>query len=71
MQFPAELQNFANAFVALQKKRHDADYDPDARFARSAVLSDIDDADFVIKRLGTGKQKDRRAFSAWVLFKSR
>lgn len=70
-QFPAELQDFANAFVALQKKRHDADYDPDARFKRSEVLSDIDAADFVIKRIGAVSLRDRRAFAAWVVFKSR
>jgi uncharacterized protein (UPF0332 family) len=29
--FPKEIQDFANAFITMQKKRHNADYDPYAK----------------------------------------
>jgi hypothetical protein len=69
--FPKEIQDFANAFVALQAKRHAADYDPNAKAYKSAVETDIDTAEAVIEDFGKAPLKDRRAFSAWVLFRLR
>lgn len=66
-QFPIDIQDFANVFVDLQIKRHDADYDPRATFYRSAVLQDVEDAETAIRaflRVGTS---DRRAFAAFVV----
>jgi uncharacterized protein (UPF0332 family) len=69
--FPKEIQDFANMFVLMQIERHDADYDPDQRFYKSAVLTNIAAAEIVMKDFGAAPVKDRRAFAAWVLFKKR
>jgi hypothetical protein len=69
--FPPEVQDFANAFVSMQIKRHAADYDPSARFFKSAVLRDILDAEAVIQRFSTVDIGERRAFAAWVILKTR
>lgn len=69
--FPVEIQNFANVFVTLQTKRHDADYDPYITLYKSSVQTDIGAAKAVIKAFSNAPWKDRRAFAAWVLLKSR
>jgi hypothetical protein len=71
MRFHPSVQRFADAFVSMQSKRHDADYDPDARFYKSAVQYDIANARDVITGFGRAPQRDRRAFAAWVLLKPR
>jgi hypothetical protein len=38
--FPKEIEDFANAFLAMQDKRHSADYDPHAKFTKSEVLTE-------------------------------
>lgn len=70
-EFPQELQDFANLFVTLQEKRHSADYDPDAKAYKSAVLLDIGQVESVIDGFEAVSLKDRRAFAAFVLFKQR
>ena len=70
-QFPREIEDFGNAFVAMQKKRHAADYDPTDVYYKSAVLQDIQDTETVIKNFAGASVKDRRAFAAFVLFKRR
>lgn len=40
--FSADIQHVAKAFVSLQGERHRADYDADAKFARSEVESIIE-----------------------------
>ena len=70
-QFPKDVEDFANAFVVLQEKRHSADYDPRFRLTKSDVVADIALADDVIKRFAQVPIKDRRAFSAHVLFRQR
>jgi uncharacterized protein (UPF0332 family) len=70
-QFPAEIQDFANMFVAMQIERHDADYDPDKRFFKSAVIFSIAACSVTIDDLATAPIKDRRAFAVWVLFRKR
>ena len=69
--FPQEIQNFANLFVEMQKKRHDADYNPNARVFKSAVLDDISIVEITINAFNGAPPKDRRAFAAWVLLKQR
>ena len=54
----------------MQQKRHDADYNPYAKFYKSDVLTDIDSVEVVIAGLWGAPVKDRRAFSSWVLFKN-
>lgn len=69
--FPKEVEDFANAFVSLQTKRHAADYDPNQMFYKSAVKQDIAIAARVIRDFDATPIKHRRAFAAFVLFKSR
>lgn len=69
--FPQDIEDFANTFVSLQEKRHSADYDPFAQFTKLEVISDISSARDVIDRFRSSPIKDRRAFSAFVLFKHR
>lgn len=70
-QFPAGIQDFANFFVTMQKKRHDADYDPFAKAFKSAVIADIKAAEDVIAKFKAAPVKDRRAFAVWVLLDDR
>ena len=69
--FPKEIQDFANAFVALQSKRHSADYDPYSRVYKSQVLVDLANAELVMRGLHSAPARHRRAFAAWVLLKQR
>ncbi len=69
--FPKAIEDFANNFVALQEKRHAADYDPLVRLTKSEVVADIAAAKNAIVRFQAEPIKDRRAFAAHVLFKKR
>jgi len=69
--FPNEVQDFAQHFVTMQVKRHKCDYDPSLRLYKSAVQQDIEDAAVVISRFNAAPIKDRRAFAAYVLFRTR
>ena len=66
--FPGAVQDFANAFVDMQKKRHSADYDPGAAFSKLEVLQGISEAENVIRSFGRVPAKDRRAFAVYLLF---
>jgi hypothetical protein len=67
--YPAELRAFATHFVSMQTKRHEADYNPHATFAKSAVMADILAAEAAIKGFRTVREGDRRAFCANILFR--
>ncbi len=69
--FPAEIQDFANLFAAMQSKRHLADYDPATKLDKSTVVTDLLAAEKVIEDFLAAPIKDRRTFSAYVLFKTR
>lgn len=69
--FPKPIEDFANAFVTMQIKRHNADYDPYGNYTKSEVITDIDNCEQAIKDFQGVPMKDRRAFSALVLFKHR
>ncbi len=56
-------------FIAMQDKRHAADYDPYAKVFKTAVTADIKAATAVIAGLEAAPMKDRRAFVALVLLK--
>ena len=66
-EFPEEIQDLANVFVNLQKKRHGADYDPDAVFAKLEVVQGISETEDAIRRFGSAPLKDRRAFAVYLL----
>jgi len=67
--FPQDIQDFANHFVQMQIKRHNADYDPDEKFYKSAVTLDLFITDLIIHAFNRVPIKDRRAFAAFVLLK--
>lgn len=69
--FPAEVQDFGSLFVEMQHKRHTADYDPDAQFAKSDVMKDIGRVEDVIARFADLPARDRRAFAIYVLLDQR
>lgn len=71
MGFPDAIVDFANLFVQMQEKRHRADYDPNQRFQRSTVKTDIAAAEAVIAALRNVPIKHRRAFATYILLKSR
>ncbi len=66
--FPAEIQDFAEKFVLMQRRRHQADYDPEARYDKDAVLQDIIAVAEAIAKLRQVPVKDRRAFAVYLLF---
>jgi uncharacterized protein (UPF0332 family) len=69
--FPKEIEDFANAFVSSQVKRHSADYDPHYRVTKTEVLFEHAAVDEAIKKFNAVTIKDRRAFAAFVLLKNR
>lgn len=71
LNFPNTITSCADAFVALQQKRHDADYDPDYRFLRADALDAIQLAENAIRDLKSSPKRDRRAFAVQILMKKR
>ena len=69
--FPKAIEDFANAFVAMQEKRHAADYDPAIRLTKSEVSTDIDLVFDVINAFKAESTKDRKAFCVLLLFRAR
>ena len=70
-EFPNPIQDFGNLFVEMQRKRHTADYDPDAQFRKSDVVTDIERVEDVVTRFSRVAAKDRRAFAIHVLLAQR
>ena len=69
--FPREIRNFGEIFVEMQRRRHDADYDPVERFSRSEVQILIDVTERTITLFESTAVADRRAFAIYALFKLR
>jgi uncharacterized protein (UPF0332 family) len=69
--FPQGVQDFANAFTAMQIKRHSVDYDPFAKVYKSEVMIDYASAETAIASFSACAAKDKKAFVAWVLLKDR
>lgn len=67
--FPKNIEDFANAFVTLQTKRHQADYDPFENFVPSSVGADINVAEEAIKKLLSENKKDKKAFAVYILLR--
>ena len=69
-EFPADIRDFAEAFVVLQKARQQADYalDMDA-YQESDVLGYIAAAERAISRFKQADVAARRGFAAHVLFR--
>jgi uncharacterized protein (UPF0332 family) len=69
--FPKPIEDFANTFVTMQLKRHDADYDPFCHLTKSEVVQNIATVIQAINDFSAAPVKDRRAFCAHILFKRR
>ncbi len=69
--FSDDIQEFADKFVELQGKRHQADYDPLSRLTRNEVLIDIQTAEVAIDQLQGSTPRDRTAFAVWTVMKTR
>ena len=69
--FSQDLKDVADAFLTLQRLRHDADYDPFATFERPDVQNYILSAEDSIRKLVKADLKDRKAFIVWLLFANR
>ena len=67
--FPQSVVSFAEKFAEMQEKRHEADYNPYARFYKSSVIGDIEAIASIIASFEASPVKDRRAFASWVLFR--
>ena len=71
-EFPVEVRDFAEAFVALQKARQEADYALDTpAYQKSDVLGYIVSAELAIRQFEQAAMDARRGFVAHVLFRPR
>lgn len=68
---PSSIHRFARAIVAMQARRHSADYDPDTRFAKSDVAAFLETASRVIRDLQGATSAEKRALAIHVLFRER
>lgn len=59
---PAEVMSIADTFVALQEKRHSADYDLSEHFSRSEVLADVREVEAAIKRFNKLSSSNEKKF---------
>jgi hypothetical protein len=66
-----ELRDVASAFVALQERRHWADYSPMGKITRSQARDLVDLADFAVGQLAAANAEDRRNFLAYLMLSVR
>jgi hypothetical protein len=69
--FPQDIKDCADAFVELQKARHDADYDPHHRITRAEAVQAVEKARQAMAALRRAPLYDRRAFAVQVLMRKR
>ena len=70
-QFPAEIQEFANQLVIMQRLRHYADYSPETDFERSQVMKLVAETGRLVRQFNNAPTPDRRAFAIHVLLRTR
>ena len=72
-QLPQDLavRNFARVFGSLQEQRIRADYDPQARFARSETLNLIARAEAATRAFYATSAQTRRSLAVYLLVRSR
>ena len=68
---PMEILDFTITFRFLQEQRHKADYDPEARFRRSEVISLINRTETAIQTFFSANAAERRTLAAVVLMRAR
>lgn len=62
-----EIRDFASAFVALQGRRHWADYFPSGKITRSEALDLLDQAEFAAAQLKAADRDERQNFLAFLM----
>ena len=70
-EFPDGIRQFADVFLDMQAKRHQADYAATGNFPKHIVLQDISDVVEAITRFQQVPARDRRAFAVYLLLNSR
>lgn len=65
--FPQPIKDCADAFVELQKARHDADYDPNYKVTRAEARALLMKAEFAIKQLRSAPLQHRAAFGVHLI----
>ena len=71
-EFPMKIRDFAEAFVALQKARQEADHALDTPdYRKSDVLGHIASAELAVSRFEQADVTARCAFAAHVMFRQR
>ena len=68
---PVEILDFTITFRFLQEQRYKADYDPEARFRRSEVVSLINRTETAIQTFFSANASERRTLAAIVLMRAR
>jgi uncharacterized protein (UPF0332 family) len=69
--FGPELQLCAHNFIALQKLRHDADYNPHAQFTLSDTQAAITRAEIAMRTITEAPVDERRLFLLTLHYKHR
>ncbi len=71
--FPANIQDFARTFIALQVQRHEADYNPNpaAPFTRTQTMRNIRRARDATNAFLAAPPQERRRFATHLLFTRR
>ena len=69
--FPSSIMAYAETFNLLQRKRHDADYDPTANFNRRNVEHLIARAEAAITGFDAEQARHRRTFVILVALRKR
>ena len=69
--FPEDIKELCSIITQLQEKRHEADYDPFARFLMRDVMEIMAQAETALKLIRNLELKHRRAFAAWVILRKR
>ncbi len=70
-EFSFEMQQFCRTLNRLQKRRINADYNPNYTFYRSQVLNDIIESEKAIVHFNNSELPERKAFVAYATSKFR
>ena len=71
LNFPEAIEDAATRFLALQQKRHDADYDISKPTSATDVRQHIAEVRSIIDRFEAVENKHRKAFAVWLLINKR
>lgn len=69
--FSTPIQELSDYFASIQRRRHRADYDPDANLAQHETLTAITEARNHIAAFRATPARERRAFAVFILMRDR